>query len=47
MISGFRYGFLGITDVPLVLTIVVLVVFIAIFYAWAWYLIERGSGSRT
>jgi ABC-2 type transport system permease protein len=47
MISGFRYGFLGITDVPLVLTIVVLVLFIAIFYTWAWYLIERGSGSRT
>lgn len=47
MISGFRYGFLGITDVPLVYTIGVLVVFIAVFYAWAWYLIERGRGLRT
>ncbi|CQR23614.1 ABC transporter [Yersinia enterocolitica] len=47
MISGFRYGFLGITDVPLVFTIGVLVVFIAVFYAWAWFLIERGRGLRT
>lgn len=47
MISGFRYGFLGITDVSLAYTIGVLVVFIAVFYAWAWYLIERGTGLRT
>jgi ABC-2 type transport system permease protein len=45
MISGFRFGFLGISDVPLVFT--VLVAFIAVFYLLAWYLIERGRGLRT
>ncbi|EEP99667.1 Inner membrane transport permease yadH [Yersinia ruckeri ATCC 29473] len=47
MISGFRYGFLGISDVPLVFTLGVLVAFIAVFYSLAWYLIERGRGLRT
>lgn len=47
MISGFRYGFLGISDVPLVFTMAVLVAFIAVFYLLAWYLIERGRGLRS
>jgi len=47
MISGFRYGFLGISDVPLVFTLGVLVAFIVAFYLLAWYLIERGRGLRT
>ena len=47
MISGFRYGFLGISDVPLVFTMSVLVAFIAVFYLLAWYLIERGRGLRS
>jgi len=47
MISGFRYGFLGITDVPLVFTMGVLLAFIAAFYLLAWYLIERGRGLRS
>ncbi|KAB7898347.1 ABC transporter permease [Rouxiella sp. S1S-2] len=47
MISGFRYGFLGISDVPLVFTMGVLVAFIVAFYLLAWYLIERGRGLRT
>ncbi|MFC3396496.1 ABC transporter permease [Brenneria rubrifaciens] len=47
MISGFRYGFLGIHDVPLVLTLAVLVGFIVVFYLLAWWLIERGHGLRT
>lgn len=47
MISGFRYGFLGISDVPLGLTMAVLLAFIAVFYLLAWYLIERGRGLRS
>ncbi|MEG3135222.1 ABC transporter permease [Rouxiella sp. T17] len=47
MISGFRYGFLGISDVPLVFTMLVLVAFIVVFYLLAWYLIERGRGLRS
>lgn len=47
MISGFRYGFLGVNDVPLVFTMAVLVAFIAVFYLASWYLIERGRGLRS
>ncbi len=47
MISGFRYGFLGISDVPLAFTMAVLVAFIVAFYLLAWYLIERGRGLRS
>jgi len=47
MISGFRYGILGISDVPLVLTMAELVAFILVFYLLSWYLIERGRGLRT
>ncbi|PPY75133.1 ABC transporter permease, partial [Escherichia coli] len=39
MISGFRYGFLGIHDVPLVFTMTVLLGFILAFYLLAWWLI--------
>ncbi len=45
MISGFRFGFLGISDVPLLFTVVVLVGFIAAFYLLCWYLIQRGPRS--
>ena len=47
MISGFRYGFLGINDVPLLFTVTVLVGFIAAFYILCWYLIQRGRGLRS
>ncbi|MGV7959998.1 ABC transporter permease [Photorhabdus tasmaniensis] len=47
MISGFRYGFLGITDVSLTITLGVLTAFIMVFYLVAWYLIETGRGLRT
>ncbi|MBG6242149.1 MAG: ABC transporter permease [Candidatus Symbiopectobacterium sp. Dall1.0] len=47
MISGFRYGFLCIQDVPLAFTMAVLLVFILVFYVLAWWLIERGRGLRS
>ena len=47
MISGFRFGFLGITDVPLFTTVAVLAVFIIAFYILCWYLIQRGRGLRS
>lgn len=47
MISGFRYGFLGINDVPLAFTMAVLLAFIAVFYLLSRYLIERGRGLRS
>ncbi len=47
MISGFRYGFLGISDVSLTTTLGVLGLFIAAFYLLTWRLIEKGRGLRT
>ena len=47
MISGFRTGILGLADVPLSLSFVVLLVFVTGLYLWAWYLIEKGRGLRS
>lgn len=47
MISGFRYGFLGINDVPLVYTLTILFAFILGLYLLVWFLIQRGQGLRT
>ncbi|MGK2959910.1 MAG: ABC transporter permease [Candidatus Malihini olakiniferum] len=47
MISGFRFGFLGIHDVPLAFTMTVLLAFILVFYVFAWWLIQRGRGLRS
>jgi len=47
MVSGFRYGFLGISDVSVAWTLIVLVAFIVVFYGLVWYLIERGRGLRS
>lgn len=47
MISGFRYGFLGVTDVPIMVSMLILVLFIVILYAICWYLISKGRGLRS
>ncbi|MEC6748149.1 ABC transporter permease [Marinilactibacillus sp. XAAS-LB27] len=47
MISGFRYGFLGVIDVPIMLSMGILVAFVVVLYAICWYLIEKGRGLRT
>ncbi|MGM0219466.1 ABC transporter permease [Enterococcus sp. AZ126] len=47
MISGFRYGFLGTIDVPIVFSLLILILFISVLYAVCWYLIDRGRGLRS
>lgn len=46
MISGFRYGFLGIQDVSLIYTFSVLGILVTALYMIAYYLIHRGVGLR-
>ena len=46
VINGFRYGFLGIADVPLMVSLGVLIAFALFFFAIAWYLIRTGLGLR-
>lgn len=47
MVSGFRYGILGVEDVPLGITYVLLIGLVVALYAWAWRLVNRGVGLRT
>lgn len=47
MISGFRYGFLGMMDVPIGISLVILVLFITVLYCICWYLISKGRGLRS
>jgi len=47
MISGFRYGFLGVMDVSIVVSMSILVLFIVVLYSVCWYFIDRGRGLRS
>jgi len=47
MISGFRYGFLGVMDVSIVVSMSILVLFIVVLYSVCWHLIDRGRGLRS
>ena len=47
MISGFRYGFLGVQDVALWISLLVLLGFVIALYAVCYYFIERGRGLRS
>lgn len=47
MINGFRYGFLGTTDVSLWITFSMLILFVVILYITVWRLIESGKGLRS
>ena len=46
LVNGFRYGFLGITDVSLLISLYVLMVMIAVLIAINWYFIKTGFGLR-
>jgi ABC-2 type transport system permease protein len=47
VINGFRYGFLGVSDVPLLVSFIVLAAFALLFFGIAWYLIRTGLGLRS
>ena len=47
MINGFRYGFLGISDMPIFYTFLVLVSLCIMLYWFAFSLIEKGVGLRS
>lgn len=46
LINGFRYGFLGITDVSISVSIAVLVSLTAVLVGINWYMIKKGLGLR-
>jgi ABC-2 type transport system permease protein len=46
LINGFRYGFLGIADIPIWISLVVLVGIIVVLAGINWYLIRTGLGLK-
>ena len=46
LVNGFRYGFLGITDIPLSMSVLVLAAMIAALVAMNWYFIRTGLGLK-
>jgi len=47
MINTFRYGFLGVTDIPLVYSFSIIFIFVAALYSLAHWMISRGIGLRS
>jgi len=47
MINAFRYGFLGISDISLVTAYSIIVAFVVGLFAFALFLLERGTGIRS
>ncbi len=47
MVNAFRYGFLGVSDVDIVTSFSVLLVFIVLLYSIAYRLVSRGIGLRS
>jgi len=46
IVNGFRYGFLGISDVPLSTSFIVLIILAIILLYANWYLLKKGLGLR-
>jgi ABC-2 type transport system permease protein len=47
MVNAFRYGFLGVSDISLVLSYAISIGFIIILYGFSLYLLRKGHGIRT
>ncbi|MCK4743001.1 MAG: ABC transporter permease [Sulfuriflexus sp.] len=47
MVNAFRYGFLGITDINLAVSYVIIFVFIFVLYFYSLRLLNKGQGIRT
>jgi len=47
MINTFRFGFLGVTDIPLIYSFSMIIGFVVILYSVAHWMISRGIGLRS
>ncbi|GEA52791.1 transport permease protein [Vibrio inusitatus NBRC 102082] len=47
MVNAFRYGFLGVSDVDIVSSFSVLLIFVAVLFAVAYRLVDKGIGLRS
>lgn len=46
MVNGFRYGFLGISDVSVSLSLFLLAILTSVLFGYTWYLFKVGRGLR-
>lgn len=46
MVNAFRYGLLGVSDIPVVAAFAIILLFIAALTAYALYLLHKGTGLR-
>jgi len=47
MVNGFRYGFLGESDVPLLTSLIVLTIFVIVLSYLCMHLLKKGTGLRS
>jgi len=47
MVNAFRYGFLGITDIPLLTSYLIIVSFIVVLTLFSLHLLNKGHGTRS
>lgn len=47
MVNAFRYGFLGVSDIKLATSYIIIVGFIIVLYVFSLYLLRKGHGIRT
>jgi len=46
LVNGFRFGFLGVSDVPVITALLVLFVFIGLLFSFNLYLLNKGIGIK-
>lgn len=47
MVNAFRYGILGVSDINISFAFSIIIIFIAVLYCYALYLLNKGTGIKT
>jgi len=47
MVNAFRYGILGVTDIPLSVAFLIIILFTIVLYVWSLWLLKKGVGIRS
>ena len=47
MVNAFRYGFLGVSDIRLTTSYIIIIAFICALYLFSLYLLKKGHGIRS
>ena len=47
MVNAFRYGFIGVSDIPVLEALAVIAGVVVFLAVWAYWLLRRGTGIKT